>query len=173
MKQLVTLICMALLIASCAGIGLKPVQECIVDKPDGTQVSLTQFCADVEITGETSYICGLEKEYQFDPCVIHRGMEVVSKEGLILEGYTFEEFEEWASYVNVRLESGMNYNTLKTIILTQFTKVNKMVGAQILVFGDMFLQMPQDVLMPKADIILAISSINDLVEEVKELSIWI
>jgi len=172
MKKFFTLICMTLLIASCGGMGINPVTECMVEQPDHTQVSLTQFCADVDLAGETSYICNLKKDYKFDPCILHRGMEVISKEGLLLEGYTFEEFEAWAMYVKARLESGMNYNTLKTIILAQFTKFNKLAGAQILIFGDMFLQMPQNVIIPKADIILVISSIDDLVEEVQVLSVW-
>ena len=48
-----------------------------------------------------------------------------------------------------------------------------MVGAQVLLFGDMFLQLPQDKFIPDDDIILVVSSIDDLVVEVRGLSIWV
>ena len=173
MKKLFMVICLSALIASCLGSQKVGVVPCIVDKPDGSQISLIEFCADVKMNNRTSYICSLQEDYKFDPCILHRGMEVASKEGLILEGYTFEEFEAWAQYTKDRVKNGVTYGDLKTIVLAQFTKINKMVGAQIFLFGDMFLQLPQDKLIPDDDIILVVSSIDDLVSEVRGLSIWV
>ena len=174
MKKIFILSCLSVLLVSClggtGGVGVTP---CIVYKPDGSQVTLVEFCSDAKVSGRTSYICSLQEEYEFDPCIIHRGMEVVSKEGLILEGYTFEEFDAWAQYVKDRVKTGVTYGDLKTIVLAQFTKINKMVGAQVLLFGDMFLQLPQDKFIPDDDIILVVSSIDDLVVEVRGLSIWV
>ena len=174
MKKLVIAFMAALFfIMSCGFAQIRPVADCIVDRPDGTQIEFKQLCAEIEAAGRTSYICNLQKEYNFDACYLHRGMEVVAKEGLILEGYTAEEFTKWGNEVKMRLKAGMTYGTLKTIILAQFTKINKMIGAQILVFGDMFLELPQDTFIPADDIEIAISSIDDLVQEVVDLDIWL
>jgi len=145
---------------------------CIVDKPDGSNIELSQFCNESRQAGRTSYICNLEKEYQLDPCVLHRGLEVVSQEGLVLEGYTFEEFEAWANYVRDRVKAGITFGTLQSIALEQFTKINKMVGAQILLLGNVMVQLPQNEIIEQDDTILVLSSIDDLVQEVKRLDIW-
>jgi hypothetical protein len=100
-------------------------------------------------------------------------MEIISKEGLVMEGYTSEQFEEWANYVKERVKAGMTYGILRDVILAQFTKMNRMLGAQVLILGDMFLQLPQDTVIPEADRIMVASSINDLVNEVKALGIWL
>jgi len=173
MKKLFIVLYLSVLLVSCMGNQKVGVTPCIVDKPDGAQLSLVEFCADVKMFGRTSYICSLQEDYKFDPCIIHRGMEVVSKEGLILEGYTFQEFEAWAQYTKDRVKNGITYGDLKTIVLAQFTKINKMVGSQVFLFGDMFLQLPQDKFIPDDDIILVVSSIDDLVSEVRGLSIWV
>lgn len=162
-----------LLFLSCAYVNQIEVTPCIVNKPDESQVSLNEFCTDVKLSGRTSYICKLKEEYKFDPCLLHRALEVVSKEGLILEGYTFEQFKEWAEFVKMRVLTGLTYDTLKTIILTEFSKINKKVGSQILILGNIFLQLPQYEIIPSDDAILITSSIDDLVKEVRELSIWI
>lgn len=172
----VILVVVSLFLISCVGttgVGVRPITQCMVDLPDGKQISLNEFCAEVELTGRLSYICSLQKEHDFDPCYLHRGLEVASKEGLVLEGYTFEEFKEWADYTKDRVREGVSYGTLKTIVLAQFTKINRLVGAQVLLLGDMFLQIPQEKLIPDDDITLIISSIDDLVVEVRGLSIWL
>jgi hypothetical protein len=178
MKSLVMALCsgVLLLMVACSSIGLQPggvTVPCIVDKPDGSQIELSQFCIEVREAGRVSYICNLEQDYSLDPCVLHRGLEVVSKEGLILEGYTFKEFKKWADYTKDRVKNGLSFGDLQTIVLAQFTKINKMVGAQILLLGGTFLQIPQAEIIPPDDIILVISSIDDLVVEVRGLSIWI
>jgi len=104
--------------------------------------------------------------------VLHRGLEVVSQEGLVLEGYTFEEFEAWANYVRDRVKAGITFGTLQSIALEQFTKINKMVGAQILLLGNVMVQLPQNEIIEQDDTILVLSSIDDLVQEVKRLDIW-
>jgi len=169
MKKNIMLIIILLVLLSCATIKMTP---CIVDKPDGSNIELSQFCNESRQAGRTSYICNLEKEYQLDPCVLHRGLEVVSQEGLVLEGYTFEEFEAWANYVKDRVKAGITFGTLQSIALEQFTKINKMVGAQILLLGNVMVQLPQNEIIEQDDTILVLSSIDDLVQEVKRLDIW-
>jgi hypothetical protein len=163
----------------CTGteIGIKPVQPCIVDVPqdDGTvqQIEFNELCDKFAEEGKVSLICNLRNENNLDACYLHRAMEVISQEGLVLEGYTYEEFEEWANEVIVKIENGITYGLLKNLVLAQFTKINKMLGAQVLILGDMFLELPQDELIPMGDIIMVISSIEDLKQEVKTLSIWL
>jgi hypothetical protein len=48
-----------------------------------------------------------------------------------------------------------------------------MVGAQILLLGNMIVQLPQNEIIDQDDTILVLSSIDDLVQEVKRLDIWI
>ena len=167
----------AFTLAACGTVGVKPVQPCIVDVPtdDGKveQIEFNAFCDKLIAEGKTSFICGLRENHNLDACYLHRGLEVISKEGLVLEGYTFEEFELWANGIKVRIENGITYGLLRTLVLAQFTKINKMLGAQILILGDMFLELPQDELIPEGDIIMVVSSIDDLVQEVKTLSIWL
>jgi len=168
----------ALMFMACGtGVQVKPVQPCIVDVPtaDGKveQIEFNAFCDKVVAEGKASFICGLREEHNLDACYLHRGMEVVSKEGLVLEGYTFEEFETWANKVKSKVEAGLTYGLLRDLVLAQFTKINRMLGAQMLILGDMFLELPQDELIPESDITLVVSSIDDLVQEVKTLDIWL
>lgn len=167
----------ALSLMACGGVQVKPVAPCVVDVPtaDGKveQVEFNALCDKFIAEGQASYICALREEHDFDACYIHRGIEIVAKEGLVMEGYTAEEFEAWGNQVVEMVKAGMTYGTLKTVVLAQFTKFNKMIGAQVLILGDMFLELPQDQLIPEADAIMVVSSINDLVKEVKNLDIWL
>lgn len=161
----------------CNGVGIKPVAPCIVDvpTPDGRmeQIEFSAYCLQVEAQGKESHICSLGKQYSVDACYLHRSMEVISKEGLVMKGYTYQEFAEWGNYVKDRVRAGLTYALLRDIILAQFTKFNQMLGAQILILGDMFLELPQDALIPEADAVLIASSIDDLVKEVRNLGIWL
>jgi hypothetical protein len=163
--------------SGCGSIGVKPVQPCIVDFPtdDGRieKIEFNVLCDKILAEGRESYICNLRESHQFDACYIHRAMEVVVKEGLVMEGYTAEEFEQWGEYIKGRVEAGLSYGILKDLMLAQFTKFNKLLGAQVLILGDMFLELPQDTLMPRDDAIMVASSIDDLVQEVKNLDIWL
>ena len=168
----------ALSLLSCAqGVNVKPVQPCIVDVPtdDGRieKIEFNALCDTIVAAGRESHICALREKHQIDACYIHRGMEVVAKEGLVMEGYTAKDFEKWGEYVKGRVEAGLTYGILKDLMLAQFTKFNKLLGAQVLILGDMFLELPQDALIPKDDAIMVASSIDDLVQEVKNLDIWL
>ena len=175
MKNLfLILLSMSVLFAfACNGIGVKPTAPCVVDKSDGAQIELSVLCAEIDAAGRTSYICNLQKEYNVDACVIHRGLEVLSKEGLILEGYTADEFKLWGDKVIIAIENGITYGELKIMVLAQFMKINRMIGAQVLILGDMFLDLPQATLIQEDDIEIAVSSINDLVQEVLRLDMWL
>lgn len=161
------------MITSCISIGTNKVTPCVIDRFDGTQVELQQLCAEFEADGLKSYICDLKVNYDLDACYLHRGLEVIVKEGLILEGYTAEEFQEWGDDLKILVKKGLTYGTLKSVFLAQFTKINKLAGAQILILGDMFLELPQTELIPITDVELVLSSIDDLVQEVKALDMWL
>ena len=173
MKTVIYLISVIALLSliSCSGVNVKPVQPCIVDTPDGT-IEFNSLCEKLKLEGEKSYICDLSEKH-VDACYLHRSMEIISKEGLVMEGYTSEEFEQWGNYLKTRIEAGMTYGILRDVILAQFTKMNRMLGAQVLILGDMFLQLPQDAVIPEADTIIVSSSIDDLINEVKALGIWL
>ena len=176
MKKIVLLfVAISIAIVGCVGgsVGVRPVQPCIVDKPDGSMIEFNAYCQEIKDAGRISNICALGEKHNVDACYLHRGMEIISKEGLIMEGYTAEDFTKWGEYVKERVRQGITYGTLKDIVLAQFTKFNRLIGAQVLILGDMFLQLPQDVLIPMDDSIIVVSSINDLVNEVKALDIWI
>jgi hypothetical protein len=178
MKKLVSILFIILLfISACAGglggIKTKPITPCVVELQDGRQVEFNALCEQIKAEGGTSYICDLQEKYSVDPCYIHRGMEVAAKEGLVLEGYTAQDFDKWANSVKEKVQAGLTYGDLRTIILAQFTKVNRMLGAQVLILGDMFLELPQNTVIPQNDIEIVLSSINDLVKEVKRLDIWL
>ena len=174
MKIIISVISIAILMSliACSGITIKPVQPCIVNTPTGN-IEFNSLCEKLKLENKTSNICELREKHNIDPCYIHRSMEVISKEGLVLEGYTAEEFETWANSVKERIKAGLTYATLRSLMVSQFTKINKMLGAQILILGDMFLELPQNEIIPEADIIILTSSIDDLVKEVKELDIWL
>jgi len=180
MKYL-SIILMSVLLAfaliACSGVGVRPVQPCIVDVPtdDGRveKVEFNALCDKIIAEGRESHICALREEHQIDACYIHRGMEVISKEGLVMEGYTSAEFEKWGEYIKDRVEAGLTYGILRDLMLAQFTRFNKLLGAQVLILGDMFLELPQDTLIPRDDAIMIASSIDDLVTEVKALGIWL
>lgn len=168
----------ALSLIACGGtVGVKPVQPCIVDVPtdDGRveKIEFNALCDQIIAQGRESHICALREKHQIDACYIHRGMEVISKEGLVMEGYTSAEFEKWGDYIKERVEAGLTYGILRDLMLAQFTKFNKLLGAQVLILGDMFLELPQDTLIPRDDAIMIASSIDDLVTEVKALGIWL
>jgi len=174
MKYLILVLVSMFMFVSCNGIiNVKPVAPCIVDKYDGSTIELSLLCAEIDAAGRTSYICNLQKEYNVDACVIHRGMEVLAKEGLVLEGYTADEFKLWGDDVIMALEYGMTNGDLKNMVLAQFMKINKIAGAQILILGDMFLDLPQTQMIPEDDVEIFISSIQDLVQEVLRLDIWL
>jgi hypothetical protein len=163
---------LAFSLVACAGLKFKKVQPCIVDKLDGTKQELSEYIAEKTVEGGKSYIIDTAAKTGIDPCIAHRILEVVSKEGLVLEGYTYEEFEKWVGKVKGMVEGGMSFGDLRFVLVAKFTDINKMIGAQVLILGDMFLELPDAEFLTEIDKELILSSLNDLLKEVKDLSIW-
>ena len=167
MKKLIISCIVILFLFACAGGNFLTTAPCIVDKTDGAQIEFGQYCAEVQATNQVSFICNLKTEKNLDACYLHRTLEIVSVSGVVLETYTIEEFESWANYLKDALNAGMSYNTLRLFILDKFADMNKKAGATILILGNMFLQLPQAEIIPRADIELINSSIDDLVNDMK------
>ena len=118
MKKVIMLVMLCSLIfafTACDSWRLKPVSPCIVDRSNGAQIEFSALCNGIAANGEKSYICDLQKDYEYDACYIHRGLEIAAKEGLILEGYTAKEFEEWGTYVTSRVRGGITFGLLKDL----------------------------------------------------------
>jgi hypothetical protein len=168
MKKLILIL--ALITFGCAGLQFGMKQDCILN----TGEELSVFCDTVAADpNRKSYICETAAEVQIDPCVGYRMIELVAKEGIILEGYTEAEFNAWADRLLDMVKSGTSFGDLKTVVLAQVVKLNRLAGAQLFLFSDMLISLPDNQFITADDVILIESAIIDLKEEVHRMSLFV
>jgi hypothetical protein len=139
-----------------------------------TGQTFESFCADVAADdSRSSLLCQIETEYGVDPCVGYRVMELAAKEGALFEVYTQREFDEWADKGIELAKSGVTFNDIKVYGLAQVAKLNKLVGAQVMMMGDMLIYVDDSAMIGSDDALILEAVFIDLKAEVARMQIFV
>lgn len=163
--------CFPFLFSSCKNgfIGWEP-QECVLH----TGETLTSFCETVKLDpNRSSYLCSIAEEKGYDLCSAYRIIEIAAKEGILVKGYTEDQFNSWADRGIRLVKSGVNIGDIKDYLTAQLTKINAIAGAQIMIFGDMFVQLPAYQIISPDDAILLEAVFIDLKSEVHRMALFV
>lgn len=132
------------------------------------------FCAEVIADeGRTSLICQIEIEHGIDPCAGYRVIEIIAKEGTLFELYTEAEFNEWADNGIELVKTGITFDDLKAYLMAQVAKLNELLGAQIMIVGDMFIYIEGGAIISPDDALVMEAVFIDLKKEVHKMSIFV
>lgn len=134
---------------------------------------LVEFCAEVEADPDRrSVFCDIGKK-GMDPCMVYRSVEFAVKEGTILEGYTEEEFNEWADEILELAKAGLTADDLKNLLMAQAAKINKLAGYHLMIITDTFVHFSAEELLSSDDVLLVEAMVIDLKKEVHKYSLFV
>ncbi|MCK5139693.1 MAG: hypothetical protein KAQ85_07625 [Thermodesulfovibrionia bacterium] len=155
-----------LVVVGCGTVGLKPMDPFSPPPLDSTGVPTCSIYEDNDIAS------GLIYDNVRNPCAAQNILIFIAQGGYTFEAYQFEDFKKWADSLKVVLGNGISYTSFRALILKAVMDQNRKMGMLLFSASGLIDMFQGDALMDANDVKLSVMSIDDLIEQVRLLTVF-
>jgi len=162
MKTLFVILCSAMLVCGCLGVGVKPINPFEPPTPE-------KPCTIYSDLGVTS---GLIYTKIKNPCAAQNLLIQVAQGGVALEAYQIDQFKTWSAEARKYIKSGITASQLKLYVIKETMALNKKFGMLLFSVSGIIDIFQGDAVFDPDSVKLIMASMDDLDKKVEDMRVF-